>query len=192
MALERSDSVAELRRIALETLVRLGVKGMTVQAVADAAGCTKSNVLYHFGSKSGLVVAALEPALERLAGVADLVAAGAADESPKAKSLRAVELLVDTIVGHRLEAYVVLNSLAELPSEVLASLHQSSEQLALVLNEWRQDPRSTLRTHIVLGGVAFALAGPFSSTNLADDQLSEEELLVMLRPLVLELLGGGA
>lgn len=192
MALERSDSVAELRRIALETLVRLGVKGMTVQAVADAAGCTKSNVLYHFGSKSGLVAAALEPALERLAGVVDLVAAGAADESPKAKSLRVVELLVDTIVSHRLEAYVILNSLAELPAEVLASLQQSSEQLALVLNEWRQDPRSTLRTHIVLGGIAFALAGPFSSTSLADGQLSEEELLDMLRPLVLELLGGGA
>lgn len=188
MASERVHPVAELRRTALETLARLGVKGMTVQAVADAAGCTKSNVLYHFGSKTALVTAALEPALARLAEVATALEAGAGNAASAAQSLEAVDLLVDLIVERRLATYVVLHYFGELPDEVLTSLLTSSERLSSVLNAWQQDARSRLRMHIVLGGVAFVLAGPFSSHHLPGNTTSDAELLAQLRPLVAELL----
>jgi AcrR family transcriptional regulator len=50
-----ADSRTLLKKIALDLLVRDGYRGMSFGDIAQAAGTTRANVHYHFGSKSKLI-----------------------------------------------------------------------------------------------------------------------------------------
>ena len=117
MVSEKHDTVAEIRRLALAAMAERGIEGMTVQQIAHEAGCAKSNVLYHFGSKQGLVEAALTPAVEALGRLIEdlerVVADGGSIADPEP-----AERFVDTLIEHRLAANLVLNRMGELPDGV--------------------------------------------------------------------------
>ena len=49
------DSRTVIKMLALDLLVRHGYGGMSFGDIANAAGITRANVHYHFGSKAGLV-----------------------------------------------------------------------------------------------------------------------------------------
>lgn len=160
MVSDKPDTVSQLRRLALATMAERGIDGMTVQQIADEAGCAKSNVLYHFGSKQGLVEAALAPsvaALGELVGYLEGVVADGgsiADPEPAAR-------FVDTLVEHRHAANLVLNRMGELPEgELLDRLCEGIQRLTGLVADRTSSLEDGLRIAIVLGGVAFALAGP--------------------------------
>lgn len=65
----RKKQPARVRRALLDQGARLcsehGVPGLTLQAVADAAGVTKGGLLHHFPSKQALVEAIFDDLLQR-------------------------------------------------------------------------------------------------------------------------------
>jgi len=64
----REDQIAERRRSLLEATIsvigRDGLTGLTMKAVAEAAGCSYGVAAFHFRSKEGLLLAAYEQLLE--------------------------------------------------------------------------------------------------------------------------------
>lgn len=63
----RSVREMEIIRSAYRTMARRGSHRMSLQDVADDAGVSKALVLYHFGTKDGLLLAAMKWAVERTA-----------------------------------------------------------------------------------------------------------------------------
>lgn len=64
----REDHIAERRRSLLDATIsvigRDGLTGLTMKAVADAAGCSYGVAAFHFRSKEGLLLAALQQLLD--------------------------------------------------------------------------------------------------------------------------------
>jgi AcrR family transcriptional regulator len=67
VASSRSMREMEIIRSAYRTMARRGSHRMSLQDVADEAGVSKALVLYHFGSKDALLLAAMKWAVERTA-----------------------------------------------------------------------------------------------------------------------------
>lgn len=57
----------EIIRSAYRTMARRGSHRMSLQEIADEAGVSKALVLYHFGTKDALLLAAMKWAVERTA-----------------------------------------------------------------------------------------------------------------------------
>ncbi|HEX6221003.1 MAG TPA: TetR/AcrR family transcriptional regulator [Acidimicrobiia bacterium] len=64
---DRSAREMEIIRSAYRTMAKRGSHRMSLQDVADEAGVSKALVLYHFGSKETLLLAAMKWAVERTA-----------------------------------------------------------------------------------------------------------------------------
>jgi AcrR family transcriptional regulator len=57
----------EVLRVAYRLMATKGMHRMTVQDVADAAGMSKANVVYHYKTKENLVLTTMQWVLERVA-----------------------------------------------------------------------------------------------------------------------------
>lgn len=57
----------DLLRVAYRLMAAKGMHRMTLQDVADAAGMSKANLVYHYKTKEGLVLTAMQWVLERVA-----------------------------------------------------------------------------------------------------------------------------
>jgi AcrR family transcriptional regulator len=64
---DRSAREIEIIRSAYRTMARRGSHRMSLQDIADEAGVSKALLLYHFGSKDALLLAAMKWAVERTA-----------------------------------------------------------------------------------------------------------------------------
>jgi TetR/AcrR family fatty acid metabolism transcriptional regulator len=64
---QQSTKQEELLRIAYRLMATKGMHRMTLQDVADAAGMSKANVVYHYKSKEDLVLTSMQWVLERVA-----------------------------------------------------------------------------------------------------------------------------
>lgn len=62
---DRSSREMEIIRSAYRTMARYGSHRMSLQDVADEAGVSKALLLYHFGTKDALLLAAMKWAVER-------------------------------------------------------------------------------------------------------------------------------
>lgn len=105
-ALPVTSSRDDLIAVALEEFARDGYAGTSLQKIADAAGLSKSAVLYHFSSKQALLEDALTPAIDALASLLDDL--GAAVDSPERRP-RFVEEFLDLLFEHRLAVNVFVN-----------------------------------------------------------------------------------
>jgi AcrR family transcriptional regulator len=90
-AYRRKKQPELVRRTLLDSAARLaveeGLAGVTVQAVADAAGVTKGGLLHHFPNKQALVEAVFSGLLERLDAEIDTYLV--ADKMPHGRFTRA-------------------------------------------------------------------------------------------------------
>lgn len=77
----------ELLRIAYRLMADKGMHRMTLQDVADAAGMSKANVVYHYKTKENLVLAAMEWVLERVAARVVRATASAEDRDAKIRAM---------------------------------------------------------------------------------------------------------
>jgi AcrR family transcriptional regulator len=105
----------DLLVIAREEFARDGYAGTSLQKIADAAGLSKSAVLYHFTSKQALLEAAIEPAVAALEHLlADLAdAVGSVERRPSF-----VSGFVDLLFEHRLAVSIFVNqsrALSDIP-----------------------------------------------------------------------------
>jgi AcrR family transcriptional regulator len=179
----RQSASAEILGAALEQFATAGFAGTSLQQIADAAGYSKSSVLYHFTSKEALLEAAIGPAVDRLENV--LGGLARLRESSEARELF-VEEFIDFLLEYRLEVHTFINqgqSLVGIPgidraNAVLGGLTSSFAAGLTTVEE-------KLRFGVALGGAAYELV---ASMNFGDEEFPHEERRSALITIVSELL----
>lgn len=91
------DSRARILRTALALFAERGFHDVSVREIAEQVGLTKTAVLYHFPSKSDIVVALVEPLLVETEALLDSIRPMA---DPRARRWAVVEGLLDTWLRH--------------------------------------------------------------------------------------------
>ncbi len=177
------SSAAEVRSIALHEFSRTGYAGTSIARIADAAGLSKSAVLYHYASKEALLEAAIGPAVDAMKSIV----ADAAGSSFTAETRRIfLERFIDLLLTHRLEVHMFINqgpSLVGVP--VIARANQVVLELANYFAEQASSTEDRMRFGIALGGAAYSLS---VSENLELESPPEDETRAALRAIMAELL----
>lgn len=161
---------------ALERFARQGIQATSIQDIADHAGVSKANVLYHFTSKEHLTNAVLTPALDALENLLE----GVSQRGGTSEDF--LEAFVDFLIGHRLATHIVIGH----PYLVddFSSLRRARDlmgQLAGLIDQHSPHDIDQLRVGVAIAGASYALV---SASQLGVDQLSDTEL----RPLLVEVL----
>jgi AcrR family transcriptional regulator len=179
----RSNPSDVLRTASSELFASAGYAGTSLQQIADAAGYSKSSVLYHFASKEAILDAALGPAIDRLeavlADVADL--AGSA-----AQRTAFVERFIDFLFEYRLEVHTFINqgqSLTGVP--VVERANRTVAALAESVSSDFESVEEQVRFGVALGGAAYTLV---AGTNFSDADLPVPEVRAALVTIVSDLL----
>ncbi|WP_353828831.1 TetR/AcrR family transcriptional regulator [Agromyces sp. SYSU T0242] len=180
----RVRAADELKQAALEQFATVGFAATSLQHIADAAGYSKSSVLYHYASKEALLEVAIEPAVADFESVLEDYLAGRG--SGRRRVL--VDRVVDLLLEHREAVHVFLiqgPSLSELP--IIARANRAVRRLAAAVCEEREDVEDQVRFGIALGGAAFLLT---AGRTFADEQAipSDEELRASLRRIIADIL----
>lgn len=92
------DSRARILRTALAMFADRGYHAVSVREISERVGLTKTAVLYHFPSKSDIVVALVEPLLADTEAMLESVRSV---RNPDARRWAVAEGLVDTWLRHR-------------------------------------------------------------------------------------------
>lgn len=180
----RPNAGRELRAIALTRFAFVGFAGTSLQNIADAAGYSKSSVLYHFASKEALLDDVLTPAIDRLEGILDRLAESGGNAAGR---VAFVDDFIEFLLEYRLELHTFINqghSLVGIP------VIDRARSLIVRLSETLCDDRATLddrlRFGVALGGAAYSLVA--GMTFLGDEIAPPEQLRVALRTVITELL----
>ncbi len=181
----QTDASAELRVIALQMFAEHGYTATSLQQIADAAGYSKSSVLYHFRSKEALLEEALAPAVQTLGAFLDSTVARAS--SDELRSAFVVEF-VDLLLEHRLAAHIIINqgqTLSDIPmmDEARRYIDCIGESFMSELPTTKQ----RIRLGIALAGAAYVLVA--SRPSVADIE-SVDEVREALVDVVSELIAG--
>lgn len=181
----RQSAVAELRRVALEQFATVGFVGTSLQQVADAAGYSKSSVLYHFASKEALLEAAIGPAIDRL----ERLVAGVSGIRSSAQARAAfIESFIDFLLTYRLEVHTFINQGQSLAG--IAAIDRANAAVAALAETFAtglESPEHKIRFGVALGGAAYTLVGARNFS--ADRPLPPiDELRAALIAVVTELL----
>lgn len=177
------STAADLRAIALHEFASAGYAATSLQRIAELAGVSKSNVLYHFASKEALLEATIGPANDRFTDMLEpLRATGLRDDAREAF----LEGFVDFLLDHRLEVHLFIN---QGPSLVDVPVIDRANALIATLSAFfkaNTQGRESLRFGIALGGAAYILANPFTPELIAafDRDELRVELVAILRDLL--------
>jgi TetR/AcrR family transcriptional regulator len=180
-----NTSAGELRQVALAQFASAGFAGTSLAQIADAAGLSKSSVLYHYASKEALLEAAIGPALDRLEQLLGRVPSGEASADERE---RFVEDFIGFLLDHRLEVHTFINqgqSLRGVP--VIDRGNALVERLAGRLMNDLPSTADRVRFGVALGGAAYILA---AGSNWAEDPAPVEETRAALIEVVSQLLAG--
>lgn len=174
---------ASLRAVAIELFASAGYAGTSLQQIADAAGYSKSSVLYHFASKEAILEAALGPAIDRLESVLATVADLAG--SPEQRTAF-VERFIDFLFEYRLEVHTFINqgqSLTDIP--VIDRANRTVITLAESFSTDFASVEERVRFGVALGGAAYTLV---AGANFAEADLPLPEVRAALVAIVSDLL----
>ncbi|MGI9486188.1 MAG: TetR family transcriptional regulator C-terminal domain-containing protein [Geminicoccaceae bacterium] len=133
---------ALIERAALEIFSRDGFRGATVDAIAEAAGMSKPNLLYYFRTKDDIYRGLMEVLLEDwLAPLVELDPKGEPAEQIAAYLHRKIELSRDFPMESRLFANEMIRG-APILSDVLAGkLKALVNEKAAVIQNWMDEGR---------------------------------------------------
>ncbi|MDF2442200.1 MAG: hypothetical protein JWR01_403 [Subtercola sp.] len=180
----RPDPSEELKAVALRLFVETSYAGASLQQIADAAGYSKSSVLYHFASKEALLEQALTPAVVTL----DRLFQGSLDRIAD-DSLRTafIEDFIDFLLMHGLEAHIIINqgqSLAGIP--IIDRANDFLRRLSDSFMSELSTPEQRIRLGVALAGAAYVVATGVAMP--ATDAAPIEEARTALVAVVSELL----
>jgi AcrR family transcriptional regulator len=149
------DVAAELRLIALQMFAENGYTGTSLQQIADAAGYSKSSVLYHFRSKEALFEEAMGPAVGEFGRFLASVLTKLTTEELRGAF---VEEFVDLLLAYRLEAHIIINqgqTLADIPliDEARGYMDRIGESFSSGLPTTKQ----RIRIGVALAGAAYVM-----------------------------------
>ncbi|RFA12538.1 hypothetical protein B7R22_15595 [Subtercola boreus] len=180
----RPDPSEELKAVALRLFVETSYAGASLQQIADAAGYSKSSVLYHFASKEALLEEALTPAVVKLDGLFQGSIGRIADADLRGTF---VEDFIDFLLVHGLEAHIIINqgqSLAGIPIVDRANdfLRRLSDSF---VNELAT-PEQRIRLGVALAGAAYVVATGVAmpSTDLAPIEEARAALVAVVTELL--------
>ena len=184
--------MVSVRDLILQTTLGLcatrGIAATSLQDIADASGCSKANVVYHFSHKEELVDEALAPSLratEDLVGSTEL-AGLATDEARVAFATH----LVDLLVTHRLATHIVITHPYFVDSiPALTKAQTLMGRMADLVTQYSAGEYDRLRFAVVISGVTYALV---SASILAINSMPERELKEMLTTVVSSMVMGSA
>jgi AcrR family transcriptional regulator len=163
----QNDVGAELRGIALQMFAENGYAGTSLQQIADAAGYSKSSVLYHFGSKESLFDAALRPAVEKLALFLDsIVEKMTSDDQRDGFVVEFIDLLLE----NRMAAHIVINqgqTLADIP--VIDEARDLIDRIGASFMVDLPSPAQRIRLGVALAGAAYVMVASRPSAADLDD-----------------------
>jgi len=156
----------------LELLAKRGISATSVQDIADASGCAKASVLYHFSHKEQLIDEALRPALTAVAALLQEAT------ERGLTSLEAQRIFTEDLVGVLIEHRKAIHTVITHPYLVdsIPALEQANTLMAglaeLVSNHTKGE-HERMRFGIALAGVTYALV---STELLGIGTLDETEL----------------
>jgi TetR/AcrR family fatty acid metabolism transcriptional regulator len=145
----------ELLRVAYRLMATKGMHRMTLQDVADAAGMSKANVVYHYKTKEDLVLRSMQWVLERV--TARIVEATASATGRDAKIMAMIDAIFLDPQRNR-TFYVVY-------AELIA--HSSRNRRFAALNDWFRE--------IVTGQYAAVIG---STTKRSKRSVAESAMIV--------------
>jgi TetR/AcrR family transcriptional regulator len=179
----RQTAREELKAIALRQFASAGFAGTSLQHIADAAGYSKSSVLYHFASKEALLEATLTPAMDTLGEILERFVSRGPSRSAQDEF---VSEFIDFLLVNRLQVHMFVNqgqslqgmAVIERANGLIVTLAQSLCGEMLTAEE-------RVRFAVALGGAAYML----SATQMwSTDPLPEDETRAALVTVVSELL----
>lgn len=184
----RASAATELKTVALAQFSLSGFAATSLQSIADAAGYSKSSVLYHFESKDALLEAVLDPAIDRL-GVILAAFTRSADARVNRHAFveSFIEAFVDFLLEHRLEVHIFINQGQSLRgTPVIDRANELIIELTASLFADDSTTEERFRFGIALGGAAYTLV---AGMTFAGDALGPpDESRVALITVVSELL----
>ncbi|MEL6965716.1 MAG: TetR family transcriptional regulator C-terminal domain-containing protein [Pseudomonadota bacterium] len=131
---------ALIERAALQIFSRDGFRGATVDAIADAAGMSKQNLLYYFPTKDDIYRSLMEGLLEDwLAPLRELDAGGEPIEQIAAYIDRKIELARDFPMESRLFASEMIRGAPTLGDVLAGDLKALVDGKAAVIRDWMDE-----------------------------------------------------
>ena len=176
-----TDAQRRTAAVALELFADHGVRGTSLQMIADGLGVTKAAVYHQFRTKDDIVLAVAEI---ELAGLQDAVAAAEARAGSDLATARRMLLadVVEVAVRRRRWAGALQGDPAMIR---LLGGHEPFVDLmtrlySLLVGDWADSPQVAVRTAIVSAAVGATVAHPLVA-GLDDETLRSELLAVTSR-----------
>jgi|SRR5690348_9795479 AcrR family transcriptional regulator len=161
---------------ALDLFSRHGVSGTSLQMIADRLGVTKAAVYHQFTTKDEIVLAVVEPALNRLGEICDRAEA---ERGQAARRDAALAGVVDVVVEFRRVTSTL--SFDPVVLRLVRSHHglRSLQRIRSLLDGTAPDPASRVRIAVLSGGLMMAGADPAVAG--LDDEDFRDHLLAAAR-----------
>ncbi|MFB2580557.1 TetR/AcrR family transcriptional regulator [Herbiconiux sp. P15] len=176
IARPQTDVAAEIRAIALEMFAEHGYTGTSLQQIADAAGYSKSSVLYHFRSKESLFEEALAPSVAEIEGFLDSIVEKATSDDLRGQFTAD---FVDLLLAHRLAAHIIINqgqTLSDIPT-----VDRARGLIERIGQSFMSDLPSTkqrIRLGVALAGAAYIMVATRPSATETEDIDEVREALI--------------
>jgi AcrR family transcriptional regulator len=146
----RTRTREDILREAARLFAVVGYKATSLTDIANAVGCSKATLLYHFESKDAIFVALVEPAHRQLQDLATRLAALAAGPAREA----AIVGFVDLVLTNRGEIALIYNEIPQLfQRPAFAPLKSAADALVAAFAGRSADPADEVAAGVVLAGI---------------------------------------
>lgn len=179
-----NTSADDLLRTARDLFAKDGYAATSIGHIAEAAGLSKSAVLYHYASKEALLEAVLAPAEAGLSAILTRF-----PEASSGDVSDFVEPFIDFLLQHREEASIFINQGQSLHgTPVIDRANSLVQQLGQAVTSGFERVSDRVRFGMALGGAAYILAAQENWGDPQDPPVQNDEIRAALVDTVASLL----
>ena len=153
----RTSTREEILSAAARLFAAAGYKGTSLQDIAQAVGCSKATLLYHFATKEVILGTLVAPPVRDLATLSDALTGLDATAAQD----RAIEGFVDLVLTYRREIALIFHDLPYLlQAPSFADLKELTDHLATALTGGSTAPAALLGVKVIMAGIALVAVDP--------------------------------